>query len=147
MKGWPDCSYSFVTVIAARSASATGPTHLAEVYIYENPPRRLAFVLLLSFDCTISTRSIPCQCNSRKFYLTNLPKHHRVLLMLPRRRKLAVQRRSRCWRKNLARANRPSLAYMYYSSSKSQNSRTMIRSPPLRVQTHIQARLLPRNLG
>jgi hypothetical protein len=45
----PQCySYSFVAVIAPSSASATGPTHPAEVYINEKPPRRLSFVLLLS---------------------------------------------------------------------------------------------------
>jgi len=36
------CSYSFVAVIAPRSASATGPKHPTEIYIYEKPPRRLA---------------------------------------------------------------------------------------------------------
>jgi hypothetical protein len=55
------CSYSFVAVIAPRSASATGPNHPTEVYIYEKPPRRLALcavtLLLLLPNNTMSEQS------------------------------------------------------------------------------------------
>ena len=54
--------------------------------------------------CSIATRTIPI---SRCFSLPNLPKRHRLGVLTLPVRTAGVQRRSQCWKKSLACANRP----------------------------------------
>lgn len=75
----------------------------SRVYI---PERRvvLPFVLFRSSYCSIATRTIPIP---KCFSLPKLPKHHRLGVLTLRDRYVGVQRRSQCWKKNLACANHP----------------------------------------
>jgi hypothetical protein len=81
-----------------------GPRTPQKVYIAE---RRvvLPFVLHRSSHFPNSTRTIPCQYTSQSFSLPILLIHHRVLML--HNQPAGVQRRSRCWKKNLAFASRP----------------------------------------
>ena len=61
-------------------------------------------MLFRSSYCSIATRTIPIlKC----FSLPKLPKHHRLGVLTLRDRYVGVQRRSQCWKKNLACANHP----------------------------------------
>ena len=114
-----------------------GPRTPQKVYI---PERRfvLPFVLFRSSHFLTSSQIILCQYNSQSFSLPTLPIHHGALTL--RNQPAGAQRRSQCWKKNLAYASRRrprlvsvrQLPFSSHSCSKSYSSSVGL-PPKLRI--------------